>query len=81
MCRRLCAAALGVLFALPALAQPPQNVLPQPRLSSVLPMGGKAGTPVELTVTGTDLEDPTGLLFSPCLSARHPVKSSAAQRS
>ncbi len=65
MCRRLCAAAaVGVLFALPALAQPPQNVLPQPRLSSVMPMGGKAGTPVEITVNGSDLEDPTGLLFS-----------------
>jgi hypothetical protein len=64
MCRRLCAAAVGVLLALPALAQPPQNVLPQPRLSSVMPMGAKGGTAVELTVNGTDLEDPTGLLFS-----------------
>ncbi len=64
MCRRLCAAALGVLLALPALAQPPQNVLPQPRLSGVMPMGAKAGTPVEVTVNGTDLEDPIGLLFS-----------------
>lgn len=64
MCRRLSAAALGVLLALPALAQPPQNVLPQPRVSSILPMGAKGGTAVELTVTGTDLDDPTGLLFS-----------------
>lgn len=65
MCRRLCAALLGGLLALPAFAQqPPQNVLPQPRLSGVMPMGAKAGSTVEVTVNGTDLEDPTGLLFS-----------------
>jgi hypothetical protein len=64
MPRRPCAALFGVLFAVSAFAQPPQNVLPQPRLSGVLPMGAKAGTSVEVAVNGTDLEDPTGLSFS-----------------
>lgn len=65
MLRLLCALALGGLLALPALAQqPPQNVLPQPRISGVMPLGAKAGTSVEVTVSGTDLDDPTGLRFS-----------------
>jgi hypothetical protein len=65
MLRLLCALALGGLLAVPALAQqPPQNVLPQPRISGVMPLGAKAGTSVEMTVTGTDLDDPTGLRFS-----------------
>ncbi|MCU0703976.1 MAG: hypothetical protein MUF18_08375 [Fimbriiglobus sp.] len=65
MLRRLSAVFLGGLLALPALAQqPPQNVLPQPRVNSVLPLGAKAGTAVELTVLGTDLDDPTALTFS-----------------
>lgn len=65
MLRRLSAVLLGGLLVSPALAQqPPQNVLPQPRISSVLPMGGKAGGSFELTVNGTDLDDPTALTFS-----------------
>ena len=43
---------------------------PQPRLVSVLPAGGKAGTVVEVTCTGVDLEEPERLLFSnPALKA------------
>lgn len=57
-----------ILFWLvaPVNAQPPQtgNGLPQPRLLSVSPMGGKTGSTVELTFTGTDVEDPQGLYFS-----------------
>lgn len=65
MSRRLCAALFGVLLAVPAFAQqPPQNVLPQPRVNSVMPLGAKAGSTVELTVNGTDLDDPSSLSFS-----------------
>jgi hypothetical protein len=47
-------------------AQQPQagSNLPNPRLFTVMPPGGKAGTTVEVTFTGTDLEDPQGLVFS-----------------
>lgn len=37
---------------------------PQPRISFITPCGAKAGTTVEVTVTGVDLESPQGLLFS-----------------
>jgi len=38
--------------------------LPSPRLFTVTPYGGKIGTTLELTFTGTDLDEPQGLLFS-----------------
>ena len=62
------ALALGAAFlaALPAQAQQPpaDATFPQPRLVSVLPCGGKAGTVVEATLTGVDLDEPEKLLFS-----------------
>jgi hypothetical protein len=48
------------------------NQLPQPRLLTVVPHGGKFGTSVELTFTGQDIDEPQALLFS------HPnIKASA----
>ncbi len=38
--------------------------LPAPRLLTVMPPGGKIGSTVEVTFTGTDLEEPEHLLFS-----------------
>ncbi|MBN9122474.1 MAG: PPC domain-containing protein [Planctomycetes bacterium] len=46
-----------------AAAQPPPG-LPSARVQHTFPMGVKAGTTVEITVTGTDLEEPEKLLFS-----------------
>src|SRR5215813_11863565 len=40
------------------------NQLPNPRLLTVSPCGAKAGTSVEITWTGTDLEEPQAFLFS-----------------
>ncbi len=58
--------ALVSVFAplVPALAQ--QNVpeLPAPRLLIVSPAGARAGTTVEVTLSGQDIEDPEKLLFS-----------------
>lgn len=48
----------------PATAQPPPPGLPSPRVQYVFPLGVKAGTNVEITVTGFDLEEPEKLLFS-----------------
>jgi hypothetical protein len=56
----LCAA--GLSLAVPARAQ--QVTLPLPRLLTMMPMGGQAGTTVEVTITGDNLEEVTGLLFS-----------------
>ena len=53
---------LGLAFALPAFAQ--QVCLPAPRLLTVTPMGARAGTSVEVTITGENLEDVSQLLFS-----------------
>ncbi|MCI0704103.1 MAG: PPC domain-containing protein [Planctomycetia bacterium] len=60
-----------------ATAQPPFPSLPTPRINTVFPMGTKAGPPpeverfgvvlkldTEVTITGFDLDEPTGLLFS-----------------
>ncbi|HKI32720.1 MAG TPA: PPC domain-containing protein [Gemmataceae bacterium] len=64
--RRLVAALfLSACLALPAAAQQPLGPgLPQPRLLVVSPAGGQAGTAVEVTVTGNDLEQPQKLLFN-----------------
>lgn len=48
-----------------SLAQPPgDNNLPNPRLLVLTPCGAKAGTTVEMTFVGTDLEEPQTLMFS-----------------
>src|SRR5687768_13645949 len=46
-----------------AAAQPPPG-LPSARVQHAFPGGAKAGTTVEITVTGTDVEEPEKLLFS-----------------
>jgi hypothetical protein len=59
--------ALGsaLLLTEPAAAQQqPGSLLPNPRLSFVTPGGARAGSTVEVTFTGTDLEEPKELLFS-----------------
>ncbi len=56
---------IGLLLARPAHAQPGVGSnLPAPRLMTVMPPGGKIGSSVEVTFTGTDLEEPEQLLFS-----------------
>lgn len=49
-------------MVMPALAQ--QVTLPLPRLLTVMPMGGQAGTQMEVTVTGENIEDVSELTFS-----------------
>ncbi|HSI64480.1 MAG TPA: serine protease, partial [Candidatus Saccharimonadia bacterium] len=41
-----------------------QVCLPAPHLLTTMPMGGQAGTSVEVTITGENLEDVTALTFS-----------------
>jgi hypothetical protein len=55
-----------VLLAPPGVdAQPSlDSALPNPRLFTVMPSGGRTGTTVEVSVTGADLEEPQGLIFS-----------------
>ena len=45
-------------------AQLLDSALPRLRLLTVFPPGGKVGSTVEVTVAGTDLDDPERLLFS-----------------
>jgi hypothetical protein len=62
-----CLLPLVVLVCLAAsvAGQPPPGPgLAQPRLLIVSPAGGQAGTTVEATLTGNDLDDPQRLLFS-----------------
>lgn len=56
----VCAAALSV--ATVSLAQ--SVCLPSPRLLTTMPMGGKAGTQVEITISGEQLESVGELVFS-----------------
>jgi len=59
------AALVGLLLASPAAAQVDiGNLLPNPRLTVLTPGGGKAGTTLEVTFAGTDLEEPQALIFS-----------------
>jgi hypothetical protein len=72
----LVVALLGGLF-LPGTASAQQQVgpgLPNPRLLVVMPCGGKVGTTVEVTLSGLDLEDPEGLLFSQPGIKAEPIK-------
>jgi hypothetical protein len=47
------------------MAQQPMGAgIPQPRLLTIMPMGGKAGTTVEMILTGSDIEEPEGIAFS-----------------
>ena len=45
-------------------APAPSQGFPEPQLATLQPPGGQAGTTVEVTVGGTDLDDVTGLLVS-----------------
>src|SRR5690242_9692345 len=63
--RTVVVALAAALLASPAAAQQPAgSQFPNPELLTVMPPGGKAGTTVEVTFTGTHLEEPEGLLFS-----------------
>jgi hypothetical protein len=63
---RLLSAVLGVLALGAAQAAAQQNLppLPQPRLQSLFPGGARAGTTVEVTFAGTDIDEPEALYFS-----------------
>lgn len=52
----------GLFFAPAAIAQ--RVCLPLPRLMSTMPMGGQAGTEVEITITCEHVEDAAELFFS-----------------
>ena len=65
--RRILACALSfstIAGAALLCAQQPGAPMPAPRIATVFPMGGQLGTSVEVTVTGTDIDEPTGLIFS-----------------
>jgi hypothetical protein len=53
---------LLAMLAAPSSAQ--QVTLPLPRLLTLMPMGGQAGTEVQVTLAGENIEDVTELLFS-----------------
>lgn len=58
-------ALLALAMILPAAAVNAQLVvLPAPRLLTTMPMGGQAGTAVEVTISGENIENVTELLFS-----------------
>jgi hypothetical protein len=68
MCRPTLRTALAAVLTSLAVAAgaPAQQIgpgLPTPRLFILTPPGGRAGSTVEVTFTGVDLEKPEGLLF------------------
>lgn len=59
------ASLLAAMLSLPAASLFAQSVcLPAPRLLTTMPMGGRVGTDVEITIGGESLEDVGELLFS-----------------
>jgi hypothetical protein len=69
----------GLLLPAPATAQPSLAGLVTPRLHTVAPCGGKAGTSVEVTVSGLGLDDAENLVFSQPGIKAELVDSSAPQ--
>jgi len=64
-CRLLAVCLFATTLASHATAQQqPGPGLPQPRLLVVSPAGGQAGTTVEVSLTGNDLDQPQKLLFN-----------------
>jgi hypothetical protein len=60
-------AVIGMLCVVSDSARGQPNLgsaLPNPRLMTIAPPGGQIGKVVEVTFTGTDLEEPQSLLFS-----------------
>src|SRR5262249_3920182 len=53
---------MGFWLGATALAQ--EVCLPAPRLLTMMPMGGQAGTSVEVTITGEYIDGTTAVLFS-----------------
>jgi hypothetical protein len=68
------------MITLPALGQQQGvgNQLPNPRINTVTPPGGKVGTTVEVVFNGTDLEDPESLFFSHPGIKGEPISTEAA---
>jgi hypothetical protein len=55
----------GLLLGAPGSSQPQLgNQLPHPRLNTVAPCGGKAGSTFEVVVGGADFDEPESLVFS-----------------
>ena len=62
-------------LALPASLLAQSVCLPAPRLLTTMPMGGQAGTELEVTITGQSLEGTEQLIFSnPSISATPKLK-------
>ncbi|MBN9520209.1 serine protease [bacterium] len=74
------AAAAWVVLLGGAAAAPAQSVgLPAPRLLTTMPMGGKAGTTVEVAVTGEHLDEAGDLFFSdPRITAKRKLDATGA---
>ena len=53
-----------IAIALAALASTAVAQLPNPKLTSVFPAGGKSGSSVEIRVNGNDLDDTSQVIFS-----------------
>src|SRR5436190_616078 len=59
-----CGCCLWQVMVARAQQPPPVSGIPVPRLFSVSPGGGKIGSTLELTFTGSDIENPHSLVFS-----------------
>src|SRR6267154_1234706 len=55
---------LPLVFLLSLLAQPVRGELPLARLFTVFPPGAQAGSAIEVSLNGADLDEPAQLLFS-----------------
>lgn len=61
---RVVAATLMICLCIERTASAQSVCLPAPRLLTTMPMGGQAGTELEVTITGEAIEDIDDLLFS-----------------
>lgn len=71
---RVCSVAAVIGFWVGAVSLAQEVGLPAPRLLTMLPMGGQAGTSFEVTITGENIDGADELLFShPAITAKPKV--------
>jgi len=76
--RSLPAALALVSLGLITISHGQQVTLPLPRLLTLMPMGGQAGTSVDVAITGENIEDVTELTFSTPKITAKPVANAAS---
>ncbi|MFO0180229.1 MAG: hypothetical protein ACK517_00470, partial [bacterium] len=64
---------IAVIALDPSIARSQSVCLPSPRLLTIVPMGAQVGTTVEVSISGENLDEVEGLIFSESRIIAKPV--------